>query len=115
VLHVPPILLDLITLITSGEVNTLWSSSLCSLLQPPASYSVLGPNILLSTSLYFSNEYFRLESKWYWLHRWMAVWKPVLFHISVLLCVHSIPTKILKHSPDLDKEGMRTVWSCLHI
>jgi len=38
--------------------NTLWtyklrSSSLCSLLQPPATFSPLGPNILLSTL--FSN------------------------------------------------------------
>jgi hypothetical protein len=31
----------------------LWSSSLCSLLQPPATSSLLGPNILLSTL--FSN------------------------------------------------------------
>jgi hypothetical protein len=30
-------------------VYKLWSSSLCSLLQPPATSSLLGPNILLST------------------------------------------------------------------
>jgi hypothetical protein len=29
-------------------VYKLWSSSLCSLLQPPATSSLLGPNILLS-------------------------------------------------------------------
>jgi len=35
------------------EAYTLWTSSLCSLLQPPATSSLLGPNILLSTL--FSN------------------------------------------------------------
>jgi len=32
-----------------GEAHKLWSSSLCTLLQPPATFSHLGPNILLST------------------------------------------------------------------
>jgi hypothetical protein len=40
------ILLDLITLTTLGEAYNLWSSSLCSLVQPPATPSLLGPNIL---------------------------------------------------------------------
>jgi hypothetical protein len=39
----------LITLITFVEAYKLWSSSLCSLLQPPATSSILHPNILLST------------------------------------------------------------------
>jgi hypothetical protein len=39
---------DLITLITLDEAHKLWSSSLCSLLQSPATSSPLGPNILLS-------------------------------------------------------------------
>jgi len=42
------ILLHSITLI-SGEAYKLLSSSLCSLLQPPTTSSLLGPNILLST------------------------------------------------------------------
>jgi hypothetical protein len=45
--------LDLITLIIFGEAYTLWSSSLCSLLQPPVTSSLLGPNNLLS--ILFSN------------------------------------------------------------
>jgi hypothetical protein len=37
--------LDLITLIIFGEAYKLCSSSLCSLIQPPATSSLLGPNI----------------------------------------------------------------------
>jgi hypothetical protein len=36
--------LHFITLITFGKAYKLWSSSLCSLLQPPATSSLLGPN-----------------------------------------------------------------------
>jgi hypothetical protein len=43
------ILLDLITLIVIDEANKLRSSSLCSVLQPPATSSLLGSNIPLST------------------------------------------------------------------
>jgi len=39
----------LITVVISGEAYTLWSSSSCCVLQPPATSSLLGPNILLST------------------------------------------------------------------
>jgi hypothetical protein len=39
---------DLITLIIF-EVNKLWSSSLCIVLQPPATSSLLCPNVLLRT------------------------------------------------------------------
>jgi hypothetical protein len=44
-----PILLDWITLIISGEECNLQSPSLCSALQAPATSTLLGPNILLST------------------------------------------------------------------
>jgi hypothetical protein len=40
------ILLELITLVTFGEAYKLWSYSLCSLLQSPATSSLLGPNTL---------------------------------------------------------------------
>jgi hypothetical protein len=45
--------LDFIILTILGKGYMLWSSSLCSFLQPPANLSLLGPNILLSTP--FSN------------------------------------------------------------
>jgi hypothetical protein len=45
--------LHLITLIIFSEAYKLQSSSLCSLLQPPATSSLLGPNILLR--MLFSN------------------------------------------------------------
>jgi len=43
------ILFDLIALTIFREGHKLWSSSLCSLLQPPATSSLLGPNCLPST------------------------------------------------------------------
>jgi hypothetical protein len=43
------IVLDLIIIIILCEVYKLWSSSLCSFLQPPVTSSHLRPNILLST------------------------------------------------------------------
>jgi hypothetical protein len=70
-----PILHDLITRIIYGERYNLWSSSLCSLLQPPATSCLLGLNILLSTL--FSNPFnlchifsvrYLLCAQAYWLH-----------------------------------------------
>jgi hypothetical protein len=47
------VLLDLIILTVLGKDFKLWSSSLCSFLQPPLTSSFFGPNILLS--ILFSN------------------------------------------------------------
>jgi hypothetical protein len=49
------ILLEFITLIIFGKSDTLWSSSLCSLLQSPTTSFPLDPNSLLSTL--FSNTF----------------------------------------------------------
>jgi len=45
--------LDFIILIMLSEAYKLQSSSLCSLLQPPATSSILGPNILNKLPLSF--------------------------------------------------------------
>jgi hypothetical protein len=46
--HCHLIVLDFITVIILGEVYKLESSSLYSLFQLPATFSLIGPNILLS-------------------------------------------------------------------
>jgi hypothetical protein len=45
------ILLDLVILIILDKKSKLWSSILVSFLQPPITFSVLGPNILLKHPL----------------------------------------------------------------
>jgi hypothetical protein len=45
------VLFDLIILIINGEIYKLWSSPLCSFIQPPVTSCILGPNIILRTPL----------------------------------------------------------------
>jgi len=44
------LIFGLISLIIFGKAYKSWSSSLCSLLQPPTTFSLLGPNILSTLS-----------------------------------------------------------------
>jgi hypothetical protein len=46
------IFFDLVAQIMFGEVFKLWSSLVCSLLQPPAIFSLLGPNTCISLAPY---------------------------------------------------------------
>jgi hypothetical protein len=73
--------LYLITLITSGEVYKLWSSSLCSLLQPPATSSLLGPNVLcalLSDTLHLCST---LSVRYEFLHPYKTTAEIIVLYI----------------------------------
>jgi hypothetical protein len=76
------ILLDSITLITSGEVYKLWSSLLCSLLHIPATSSPLGPDFLLN-ALFSDILNYVLPSVWQQVsHPYKTTGKIILFSNS---------------------------------
>ena len=58
------VLLDSITRITFGEEHGSLSSSLCSFLHSPVTSSLLGPNILLSTSYSQTPSFYVPPSMW---------------------------------------------------
>jgi hypothetical protein len=78
------------TLIKLGKEYKLWSSSLCSSLQPPAISSPFGRNILLSTP--FSN-HLRLCSALnviYWVsHSYITTGKIIVLYILICMLLDS--------------------------
>jgi hypothetical protein len=80
---------DLIILTVLREQYNLWSSLLCSFLQPPVTSSLFGPNILLSTL--FSNTLslrssFNVRNQL--VESWMATkTKSFVFYVTICNCV----------------------------
>jgi hypothetical protein len=96
------ILLYLIILIVFGEAYKLWSSLLCSLLQPPATSSLLGPHILPSEL--FSNTLNLCSSR--------TVRDPSFTPIQNKGKNHSFARFILKVSFERAQEGKRFWTEC---
>jgi hypothetical protein len=89
--HTHFILLYWITLIIFGVAYKLWSCSLCSFLQPPATSSLLGPNVFLSTlSSYTHNPYSSLSVRDQVSRPYKTTCKVISFHILIFKLLEKI-------------------------
>jgi hypothetical protein len=91
------ILLDLIILIILGEQCKLWSSSLCSILQPPITSSHFGPKWTINRkcTYYFS----------------LLIWSWRKFETKQQVCRGNTDDPIILRTNELRAQGIINFWS----